>query len=68
MSDPSDPRNRLADLMRQGFMKPRRAPRVAKPLPPIIACDDCLNWHRKGKHTATRDERARNRAKRRQTG
>lgn len=41
---------RLPDLMRQGFMKPRREKRVSVPRE-TVACDDCLNWHAKGKHT-----------------
>jgi len=50
MTNPTDPAARLADLYRQGFMKPRRKAK-AKPRP-IVACDDCLDWHRKGRHTA----------------
>lgn len=46
----SDPVDRFADLQRQGFMKPRKA-RKPKTPPPMVACDWCMNWHRKGKHT-----------------
>ena len=62
MSDkphPASPGARLADLNRQGFMRGRKA-RTRKEPPPIVACDACLNWHPKGKHTATREERAAN--------
>lgn len=54
---------RLADLMRQGFMKQRpvKAPKPPKPERPIVACDDCLNWHRQGKHTADAETRKANR-------
>jgi hypothetical protein len=50
-------KERLCDIMRQGFNKPRRerAPAVAKPQ---VACDECQNWHVKGKHTATPGYRA----------
>ena len=45
--------NRLADLHRQGFMKrafanPKKKVRIKGP---TVACDACLNWHEKGKHT-----------------
>ena len=44
----------LADLYRQGFMKPRRS--VAAKVPkPIVACSRCSNWHVEGKHTLRRD-------------
>ena len=46
---------RLADLMRQGFMKPARG-RECKERP-MVACELCQNWHRKGKHTASAEER-----------
>lgn len=52
--------DRLADLMKQGFMKPRKAPRPKNEPAPIVVCNLCINWHRKGKHTAdkaTRDAR-----------
>lgn len=57
---------RLADIMRQGFMK-QRAPkkRAMEPERPIVACEDCLNWHRQGKHTADAATRKANRAERR---
>jgi hypothetical protein len=37
--------------MRQGLMKTRARRPAPKELP-IVACDACLDWHRKGKHTA----------------
>jgi hypothetical protein len=55
--------DRLCDLMRQGFMKSKPSPKV-KEIPPVIACEDCLNWHKKGKHTLSKDERRANREKR----
>ena len=42
---------RHADLMRQGIWKGRKEPRAKRPDPPVVACDWCQNWHRKGKHT-----------------
>ncbi len=36
-------------LFRQGFMNIPAA-RATKAMPPMISCDGCLNWHRKGKH------------------
>lgn len=60
--NPSDPLARLCDLMKQGFMKPRKARKPPKSERPIITCDDCLNWHRQGKHTANKAQRAINRA------
>ena len=56
---PLSPGVRLADLNRQGFMRGRKT-RTPKEPPPIVACDACMNWHRKGKHTATHEERAAN--------
>lgn len=41
---------RLADLMRQGFMKPRKSHKPT-PAPPTVACELCQNWHRDGSHT-----------------
>ena len=57
----------LADLMRQGFMKPvkRKKPAIERP---IVACDDCLNWHRKGKHIADATVRKKNRDARKANG
>lgn len=55
--------DRFNDLQRQGFMKLGRKVKAAKPLLPIVACDACLNWHRKGKHTATLAQRRENLAK-----
>jgi hypothetical protein len=42
--------DRLCDLMRQGFMKPRPE-RKPKKEQPIVACERCQDWHRKGKHS-----------------
>jgi hypothetical protein len=46
-----------ADLMRQGFMKPasKKKQRIKGP---IVACEECLDWHELGRHTKTRTERA----------
>jgi hypothetical protein len=52
---------RYADLMKQGVMKPLPKPRTAKAKPVFVACSGCCNWHYKGKHTATVDERRVNR-------
>lgn len=51
-----DSQQRHADLMRQGFMKPRRE-RTTKEPAPIVACERCQNWHRKGKHTVPKHTR-----------
>jgi hypothetical protein len=56
--------DRMLDLLKQGFMKPHRDPKPQKPEAPIVACDDCLNWHRKGKHTADAATRKANHSKR----
>lgn len=40
---------RYADLLQQGFMKPKRAPKP-KTERPIVACEKCQDWHSKGKH------------------
>jgi hypothetical protein len=45
---------RYVDLLKQGFMKPRKTPKVKKERP-VVACDRCQNWHRKGKHTKPAD-------------
>jgi hypothetical protein len=44
--------DRYVDLLKQGFMKPLRARRLAKPKPApvIVACERCCDWHPKGKH------------------
>lgn len=58
--------DRFNDLNRQGFMRRvYEKPRKSKEPSPIVACDACLNWHRKGKHTATAAERKANLASRR---
>lgn len=41
---------RLADLMRQGFMKPGKKGRKKKAEPEMVGCDLCQNWHREGQH------------------
>lgn len=45
---------RFADLQRQGFMKPRKAPRKPKAPRLMVSCNGCLNWHYEGKHTGQR--------------
>ena len=59
----ADPLDRFNDLARQGFMKVRKKRRVKAELP-IVACNDCMDWHRQGKHTADKSTRAANRAAR----
>jgi hypothetical protein len=59
-----DPVDRFNDLQHQGFMRSRRN-KKAKPEVPTVACDDCLNWHTKGKHTADAATRKANRLARR---
>lgn len=46
----SGPVDRLTDLHRQGFMKIKK-PKKPKVPPPMVACDYCMNWHPKNKHT-----------------
>ena len=48
---------RYLDLMKQGFMKPRREKREPAKPKPTVACEECLNWHAEGKHTAPIDVR-----------
>ena len=49
---PTDPTKRFSDLQKQGFMKfGRKNARKAKVAKPIVACDECHDWHVKGKHT-----------------
>lgn len=52
--------DRLADMARQGFM---RGARVRAPRKKLhwVACEDCLNWHRQGRHTADAAARKANR-------
>jgi hypothetical protein len=59
---PADPTARFNDLQKQGFM---RGSKDTKPKAerPVIACNDCRNWHREGKHTATPEERRAHRLK-----
>jgi hypothetical protein len=59
-SDPCSPIVRFMDLQKQGFMRPVKV-RKKKEQKPSIACDDCLNWHTKGRHTANRETRKVNR-------
>ncbi len=40
---------RYCDLMKQGFMKARKAPKAVKVVP-VVSCYGCMNWHRQGKH------------------
>lgn len=48
---------RMADIMKQGFMKPLPVARIRKDgkrfgtKPGIVACNACENWHTEGKHT-----------------
>lgn len=56
----TSPASRLADLYRQGFMKPRRTRKAPAPSRPIIACPACLNWHAQGRHTADASTRKAN--------
>lgn len=42
---------RYIDLMKQGFMKPRREPRKPAPKKPTVGCELCENWHEEGRHT-----------------
>lgn len=48
--------DRFNDLQRQGFMRPRA--RKSTTTSPVVACDDCLNWHTQGHHTASAETRA----------
>ena len=49
---PTNPTQRFSDLQKQGFMKlGRKNVRKAKVAKPIVACDECHDWHVKGKHT-----------------
>ncbi len=41
----------MADLMRQGFMKPRPEKKTAITRP-TVACERCQDWHPEGKHSA----------------
>lgn len=56
---PADPARRFADLQLQGFMRGVKTRRAAKPkeAPPIVSCEACRDWHRKGKHTAPAAQR-----------
>ena len=47
----------LSDLAKQGFMRGRKASRAKKPALPVVACDECRDWHRQGKHSKTKAER-----------
>src|SRR5690606_42094437 len=63
--NPMKPHDRLCDLMRQGIAtfqapKGKKAP-VERP---IVACEDCLDWHPAGRHTADAATRKANRAAR----
>jgi hypothetical protein len=43
--------DRYLDLLKQGFMKPAKPTRKPRVDRPIVACDKCRDWHRKGQHT-----------------
>lgn len=43
-------REGLADLARQGFMKPRPVKKAKAPPGPSVACALCADWHEAGKH------------------
>jgi hypothetical protein len=60
----TDPSRRFADLMKQGFWKSPKSRRAPAPPRPVVTCDDCLNWHTQGKHTAPADVRKANRVAR----
>lgn len=55
---------RYLDLQQQGFSRIGQV-RRAIAHKPIVTCDDCLNWHRDGKHTAHAATRKINRQARR---
>lgn len=52
--------DRYLDLLKQGFMKPKKASKPKKAERPIVACDACHDWHRQGKHTAPLEVRKQN--------
>ena len=54
--NPASPEARFADLQRQGCMKPAKAPRIAAKRI-IVACEQCSDWHPKGKHVKPKNER-----------
>lgn len=53
---------RLADLMRQGLSTYQAAGK--RPARPMVACEDCLDWHPMGLHTADALTRKGNREER----
>lgn len=60
--NPSCPMCRFLDLQKQGFMRmvnaterKARKTKTPKPLPPIVSCPKCRDWHRQGKHTYQAD-------------
>jgi predicted kinase len=58
--------DRYVDLLKQGFMRralnpPKPKPKAEKKVRPIVACKDCQDWHREGKHTKSAAERKANR-------
>jgi len=44
--------DRYLDLLKQGFMKPSKAPRRLKAERAIVSCMKCRDWHREGKHVS----------------
>ena len=40
--------DRLLDLMKQGFMKPRKAARKNSSEKSFVSCAKCQDWHRAG--------------------
>lgn len=56
--------DRYLDLLKQGIWKPRREKPKKKAVVPIVACYDCGDWHPKGRHIRTKEERAQRRAER----
>ena len=47
--------DRNLDILKQGFMKQgRKKSKRPRKDAPIVSCDKCMDWHRKGKHTKPR--------------
>ncbi len=47
---------RYVDLLKQGFMKGRKAKKV-KAKKPTVSCQLCQDWHEQGRHSKTVAER-----------
>jgi hypothetical protein len=64
---PDNQYDRFLDLQKQGFMravsKINKPKKEKKPLV-MVACDFCCDWHYKGKHTASKEQRQANVAER----